>query len=124
MGQCFSTLDERILFYQKENTPRRERSLAEASHRPEAAYWFWKEPNKKGSIVSMPNRRTPKRQSLTALLKTELSVCESLREVERETGVNRLSLARFLNDTQSLRLDNADRLAKYFGIEHRMRRKR
>ena len=67
---------------------------------------------------------TQKQQSLTVLLKASLSECESLREVENQTGVNRLSLARFLNGEQSLRLDNADRLAEFFGIEHRVKRKR
>lgn len=64
------------------------------------------------------------KQSLTALLKASLAECESLREVEKQTGVNRLSLARFLNGEQSLRLDNADRLVEFFGIEHRVKGKR
>ena len=33
------------------------------------------------------------------------------------TGVQRLSIARFLNETQSLRLDCADKLARHFGLQ-------
>ncbi len=32
------------------------------------------------------------------------------------TGVQRLSIARFLNESQSLRLDCADKLAAHFGL--------
>ena len=32
------------------------------------------------------------------------------------TGVQRLSIARFLNESQSLRLDCADKLARHFGL--------
>lgn len=34
-----------------------------------------------------------------------------------ETGIERTSLLRFARGTQSLRLDIADRLAAYFGLE-------
>jgi plasmid maintenance system antidote protein VapI len=37
--------------------------------------------------------------------------------LERETGVTRASIMRFVRGTQSLRLDMADRLAAYFGLE-------
>lgn len=37
--------------------------------------------------------------------------------IERDTGVQRASIARFLAGTNSLRLDKADALANYFGIE-------
>jgi plasmid maintenance system antidote protein VapI len=43
--------------------------------------------------------------------------------LERETGVTRASIMRFVKGTQSLRLDMADRLAAYFGLELRPRRK-
>jgi plasmid maintenance system antidote protein VapI len=57
-----------------------------------------------------------------------LSVSESLRKaiaesglsfqaLERETGVLRQSLMKFARGEQSLRLDMADRLAAYFGLE-------
>ena len=35
--------------------------------------------------------------------------------LERETGVTRASIMRFVRGSQSLRLDMADRLAAYFG---------
>jgi len=37
--------------------------------------------------------------------------------IERETGVKRASVMRFLRGEQSLRLDMADKLAAYFGLE-------
>jgi plasmid maintenance system antidote protein VapI len=37
--------------------------------------------------------------------------------LERETGVARASVRRFVRGTQSLRLDVADKLAAYFGLE-------
>ena len=36
--------------------------------------------------------------------------------LERETGVARASIMRFVRGSQSLRLDMADRLATYFGL--------
>ncbi len=41
--------------------------------------------------------------------------------LERETGVTRASIMRFVRGSQSLRLDMADRLAEYFGLELRKR---
>ena len=43
--------------------------------------------------------------------------------LERETGVARASIMRFVRGSQSLRLDMADRLAAYFGLELRPNRK-
>lgn len=43
--------------------------------------------------------------------------------IERATGVKRASIMRFLRGEQSLRLDMADRLAAYFGLELRTKRK-
>ena len=43
--------------------------------------------------------------------------------IERETGVMRGSIARFLAGTRSLRLDKADDLAAFFGLELRQTRK-
>jgi plasmid maintenance system antidote protein VapI len=43
--------------------------------------------------------------------------------LERETGVLRQSLMKFVRGEQSLRLDLADRLAGYFGIECRQTKK-
>jgi len=39
--------------------------------------------------------------------------------IERETGVQRGSIARFMRGETSLRLDLADRLAEYFALEIR-----
>ena len=43
--------------------------------------------------------------------------------LERETGVTRASIMRFVKGTQSLRLDKADRLAAFFGLELRQKNK-
>ena len=43
--------------------------------------------------------------------------------LERATGVKRASIMRFLRGETSLRLDIADRLAAYFGLELRPKRK-
>jgi hypothetical protein len=56
---------------------------------------------------------------MTTLLREALAEADSLRGVERATGVKNPSLVRFLRGDQSLRLDMADRLAEYFGIEVR-----
>ena len=40
-------------------------------------------------------------------------------ELERQTGVKRASIMRFVRGESNLRLDLADRLAEYFGIEIR-----
>ena len=64
------------------------------------------------------------KSTMTELLKEALSEAESLRAVERATGVKNPSMVRFLQGKQSLRLDMADRLAEYLGIEsRRVRRK-
>jgi plasmid maintenance system antidote protein VapI len=46
-----------------------------------------------------------------------------LKALAREAGVQRASIMRFVRGTQSLRLDKADRLAAYFGLELRAKRK-
>jgi plasmid maintenance system antidote protein VapI len=43
--------------------------------------------------------------------------------LERETGITRASIMRFVRGTQFLRLDMADRLAVHFGLELRSKRK-
>ncbi len=40
----------------------------------------------------------------------------SLNAIERETGVQRASIIRFLRGETSLRLDIADKLAEHFGV--------
>jgi cyanate lyase len=44
-------------------------------------------------------------------------------ELERRTGVKRQSLMKFVRGEQSLRLDKADLLAEYFGLELTKKRK-
>jgi plasmid maintenance system antidote protein VapI len=41
----------------------------------------------------------------------------SLNQVEQATGLKRQALSKFVRGEQSLRLDLADKLAAYFGIE-------
>jgi plasmid maintenance system antidote protein VapI len=48
----------------------------------------------------------------------------SLYAIAAAAGLKRPSLSRFMAGTQSLRLDMADRLAAYFGLELRTRRGR
>jgi plasmid maintenance system antidote protein VapI len=43
--------------------------------------------------------------------------------LQRETGVTRGSIMRFVTGRQFLRLDMADRLAAFFGLELRTKRK-
>lgn len=47
----------------------------------------------------------------------------SFKALEQETGVLRQSLMKFVRGKQSLRLDMADRLVAYFGLELRPKRK-
>ena len=47
--------------------------------------------------------------------------------IAAKTGVQRMSIVRFLNGTQSLRLDAADKLAAFFGlvvVQHKPRKGR
>jgi plasmid maintenance system antidote protein VapI len=60
---------------------------------------------------------------MTELLREALAEAESFAAVERATGVKRQSLMKFARGEQSLRLDMADRLATYFGIESRRTRR-
>jgi len=54
---------------------------------------------------------------MTEVLRHAILESKSFRAVERATGVKRQSLMKFARGEQSLRLDMADRLAAYFGIE-------
>jgi plasmid maintenance system antidote protein VapI len=47
----------------------------------------------------------------------------SFKALEKATGVLRQSLMKFVRGEQSLRLDAADRLAAFFGLELRPKRK-
>lgn len=70
-------------------------------------------------IITMATSRT-----MTDLLREALGEVDNLHQLERETGVQRASMYRFLAGTQSLRLDKADILAAYFGITSTRKRKR
>ena len=54
---------------------------------------------------------------MTDLLRAALLEAPSLNAVFKATEVKRQCLAKFMRGEQSLRLDLADRLAEYFGIE-------
>jgi transcriptional regulator with XRE-family HTH domain len=53
----------------------------------------------------------------TALRKAIKESDDSFHELERQTGIKRQSLMKFARGEQSLRLDLADKLAEYFGLE-------
>jgi len=72
-----------------------------------------------------PNRKTPISDLLRrTVLKAVETGRTSYKALERETGVTRASIMRFVKGTRLLRLDMADRLAAYFGLELRPRRKK
>lgn len=60
---------------------------------------------------------------MTELLRRALNESESLNAVDKATGVKRQAMTKFMRGEQSLRLDMADKLAAYFGIECRMKGK-
>lgn len=60
-----------------------------------------------------------KPKSMTKLLQEALAKADSVRAVAKATGLKHPSLIRFMRGDQSLRLDLADKLADYFGIECR-----
>jgi plasmid maintenance system antidote protein VapI len=61
--------------------------------------------------------RKPK-ETMSSVLKRAIEESGlALSAIERETGVKRASIMRFLRGDQSLRLDMADKLANYFGLE-------
>ena len=69
-----------------------------------------------------------RKATMTALLREALAEAveggQSIRSVGRETGLKHPALLKFLRGEQSLRLDLADRLAAYLGIECRRRPRR
>ncbi|MCC6486354.1 MAG: helix-turn-helix transcriptional regulator [Candidatus Hydrogenedentes bacterium] len=57
-------------------------------------------------------------QSITETLKRAIRDSgKSLKSIAQETGVERMSISRFMSGAQTLRLDKADILCAYFGIE-------
>ncbi|MBI4585353.1 MAG: helix-turn-helix transcriptional regulator [Planctomycetes bacterium] len=65
--------------------------------------------------ITMPERKNA--LSITEALRAAIVTGPSLREIERRTGVKRQALAKFVRREQSLRLDLADKVAAFFGIE-------
>lgn len=63
-------------------------------------------------------------QSLTEILRRELPKMGSLNSIEQRSGVKRQSIAKFLRGERFLRLDSADKLAAFVGIEHRLIQRR
>ena len=74
-------------------------------------------------VVECDNYRIMSNQDsspITTLLKrTIVDSGIPYKALERETGVKRSSIQRFVDGRQSIRLDMADRLAAYFGLELR-----
>ena len=64
-----------------------------------------------------------RKPTMTELLQKALNKAKSFKAIERDTGVLRQSLMKFARGEQSLRLDKADVLAEYFGIEVRRKDK-
>jgi len=62
---------------------------------------------------------TQGKPTMTELLRESLAAADSIRGVAKATGLRHSSLLRFVHGRQSLRLDCAERLADYFGIESR-----
>ena len=62
-------------------------------------------------------RRSRSAPTLTELLRAALREGPPLNQVEKATGLKRQALSKFVRGEQSLRLDLADKLAAYFGIE-------
>ena len=75
--------------------------------------WIWMV--KMVFFVTMGKRILGK--TMSDLLREDISAAPSIREVAREVGLTHVSLVRFVNGKQSLRLDLADKLAGYFRIE-------
>lgn len=63
--------------------------------------------------------KTKKKQSPTISDVLRQTIRQSgipLLTLAEETGVQRASIGRFVNESQSLRLDCADKLARHFGL--------
>jgi plasmid maintenance system antidote protein VapI len=66
------------------------------------------------TICYMPSKRNP----ITDVLRQAIADSGlSFKALERETGVVRQSLMKFARGERSLRLDMADKLAVFFGVE-------
>jgi plasmid maintenance system antidote protein VapI len=67
------------------------------------------------------NERQSKPPISDLLRRTIVESGVSYNALQRETGVARASIMRFVRGSQSLQLDRADRLAKFLGLELRKR---
>ena len=67
------------------------------------------------------NERQPRVPISDLLRRTIVESGMSYNALQKATGVTRASIMRFVRGSQSLRLDMADRLAEYFGLELRKR---
>lgn len=64
------------------------------------------------------SKRKRKPITITKRLRDAVNACPlSFKALERETGITRQSLMRFARSESSIRLDMADKLAAYFGLE-------
>jgi transcriptional regulator with XRE-family HTH domain len=70
-------------------------------------------------LYDMRSKRPITDPLLQAIAKCGLS----FKALEKETGVKRQSLMKFARDEQTLRGDMLERLAVYFGLELRTKRK-
>ena len=71
------------------------------------------------------NRPTPISDLLRRTIRAAVEAGRTnYKSLERETGVTRASIMRFVRGSQSLRLDMADKLAAFFGMELRTGRGR
>ena len=65
----------------------------------------------------MKKKPTSLSETLRKKVMTDFENGESFRAIERDTGVLRQSLMKFVRGETSLRLDVADKLAAYYGLE-------
>lgn len=67
----------------------------------------------------------PRGESMTDALRRVIAESGlSHNALAAQSGVQRMSIVRFLSGTQSLRLDAADKLAAFFGLEVIQRKQR
>lgn len=77
-----------------------------------------------GERVMIDNMSPKKSQPISDVLRDAiLNSGLPLLEFQRATGVHRASISRFLRGERSLRLDRADVLAAYLGVECRLPRR-
>ena len=69
------------------------------------------------SVITVTMNERQREVSVSDVLRrTIVESGVSYNALQRETGVSRASIMRFVEGRQSLRLDMADRLAAYFGL--------